>query len=265
MTASVPADWQLTDTYWVVAHIHYVLIGINLFAVVGSLYYWFPKISGRMLSESLGKWNFWAMFVGFNVAFLPMHLTGLWGMPRRVYTYPAGLGWSGLNLTTTIGAFILAVGVLLLLINVVVSCLSGELAGSNPWDAGSLEWSVSSPPPPYDFAVIPQVSFHQPLWVERLEAGSEPSYTTEGPVLADGKEVLATTPIEAIPDLIVKMPEDSYAPFLMTLAMSAGFVGLLVNWWWLAGLGTFGVLISGIYWLWPEVELAQRSEFEHVG
>jgi cytochrome c oxidase subunit I+III len=260
VTASVPADWQLADTYWVVAHIHYVLIGINLFSVVGSLYYWFPKITGRMLNERLGQWNFWTMFIGFNVAFLPMHLTGLWGMPRRIYTYLPGMGWGALNLTTTIGAFILALGVLLLLINVVMSRASGEIAGPNPWDAGTLEWSTSSPPPIYDFAVIPQVFFHQPLWVQRLDVDSEPSVIKEGPVLAQGKEVLATIPIEAVPDLIVKMPEDSYAPFLLTLAMSAGFVGLLVNWWWLAGAGVFGVFLATLYWLWPEAELGQRVE-----
>jgi cytochrome c oxidase subunit I+III len=263
MTASVPADWQLTDTYWIVAHIHYVLIGINLFAVVGSIYYWYPKITGRMLSERLGYWNFWTMFIGFNVAFLPMHWTGLWGMPRRIYTYMPGMGWAGLNMTTTIGAFILATGVAFLLINIVVSYSSGEVAGSNPWDAGTLEWSVFSPPPVYDFAVIPQVFFHQPLWTERLHVDSTPSVISEGPALAEGKEVLATTPIEAIPDLIVKMPEDSYAPFLMTLAISGGFVGLLLHWWWLAALGAFGVLLSAVYWLWPESELAQRAEPQH--
>jgi heme/copper-type cytochrome/quinol oxidase subunit 1 len=110
MTGSVPVDWQMTDTYFVVAHIHYVLIGINVFPVAGALYHWFPKMTGRMLDERLGKWNFWTMFVGMNFAFLPMHLTGLFGMPRRIYTYPAGMGWSTLNMLTSIGAFVFACG-----------------------------------------------------------------------------------------------------------------------------------------------------------
>ena len=121
MTGSVPVDWQLTDTYFVVAHIHYVLIGWNLFAVMAAIYYWFPKMTGRLLNERLGRWNFWVMFVGFNVGFFPMHISGLLGMPRRVYTYPEGMGWDTLNLITTIGSFVFAFGILLLLINVVIS------------------------------------------------------------------------------------------------------------------------------------------------
>ncbi|MBV8911027.1 MAG: cbb3-type cytochrome c oxidase subunit I, partial [Gammaproteobacteria bacterium] len=169
MTASVPVDWQLTDTYFVVAHLHYVLIGINVFPVCGALYFWFPKMTGRLLDERLGRWNFWTMFAGFNIAFLPMHLTGLFGMPRRVYTYAPGMGWSVLNLITTIGAFVLALGLLLLLVNVVRSLRRGAIAGANPWDGASLEWSVPSPPPPYNFSVIPIVASRHPLWEGRIE------------------------------------------------------------------------------------------------
>ncbi len=169
MTASAPVDWQLTDTYFVVAHIHYVLIGINVFPVCGALYLWFPKFTGRMLDERLGRWNFWTMFVGFNLGFLPMHLSGLLGMPRRIYTYPAEMGWTLLNQITTAGAFLFAVGVLLLMINVWVSLKRGAVAGPNPWDSYSLEWSIPSPPASYDFAVIPTVSSRYPLWEGRLE------------------------------------------------------------------------------------------------
>ena len=147
MTASVPVDWQLNETYFVVAHIHYVLIGINLFPVLGALFMWFPKMTGRMLDERLGKWGFWLNFIGFNLAFLPMHLTGLRGMPRRIYTYPPRMGFDTLNLITSIGAFVLAAGILLVLLNVIVSLKRGRLAGANPWDASSLEWAVPSPPP----------------------------------------------------------------------------------------------------------------------
>jgi len=146
MTASVPADWQLTDTYFVVAHLHYTLIGINVFPVVGATYFWFPKMTGRLLDERLGRWNFWLMFWGFNIAFLPMHLTGLFGMPRRVYTYPDDFGFDTLNMITTVGSFILAVGVLLLLINMWKSRRSGAIAGIIP---GALPpWNGRRPPRP---------------------------------------------------------------------------------------------------------------------
>jgi cytochrome c oxidase subunit I len=257
MTGSVPVDWQLTDTYFVVGHIHYVLIGINVFPVVGALYYWFPKMTGRMLDERLGKWNFWTMFVGMNVAFLPMHISGLWGMPRRIYTYPADTGWGALNLTTTIGAFIFAAGVLLLLVNVALSLRRGRIAGPNPWGAPGLEWSVPSPPPSYNFAVIPHVASGHPLWEDQLHESERRSTIGEGLVLDRGKETVATTPLDGGADLILKMPEDSYAPFVLTLGMTAGFAGLLVNLWWLAGIGVLVTTAALVQWLWPRRKLAQ--------
>ena len=257
MTGSVPADWQFTDTYFVVAHLHYVLIGINVFPVAGALYYWLPKMTGRMLDERLGKWNFWTMFIGMNLAFLPMHLTGLFGMPRRIYTYPAGMGWDALNLITSIGAFIFAIGVLLLLINIAQSLRRGRMAGANPWDAATLEWSVSSPPPPYNYAVIPRVASRYPLWEDRLRETDRRSSLQEGPVLDHGRETIASTPLDAEPDLILKMPEDSYAPFILTIAASAGFGGLLVHWWWLAGVSAVVAAAALVTWLWPERQLAQ--------
>ncbi len=257
MTGSVPVDWQLNDTYFVVAHIHYVLIGINVFPVVGGVYYWFPKITGRMLDERLGQWNFWTMFIGFNLGFLPMHLSGLWGMPRRIYTYPAGLGWGVVNLITTIGSFLFALGVLLLLVNVAVSLRRGRLAGANPWDAPTLEWSVPSPPPPYNFAVIPTVGSRYPLWEGRLGESEDRSSITEGLLLDHGRETIATTVLDGEPDTILKMPGDSYAPLLLTIGLSAFFVGLLVHWWWLAVVGAIAVAGAIIVWLWPERELGQ--------
>jgi len=141
---------------------------------------------GRMLDERLGKWNFWTMFIGMNLAFLPMHLTGLFGMPRRVYTFPDGMGWDWLNLITSLGAFLLAIGVLLLLVNVASSLRRGRIAGANPWDAATLEWSVPSPPPPYNFAVIPRVASGHPLWEDQLRESEQRSSIGEGLVLDHG-------------------------------------------------------------------------------
>ncbi len=257
MTASAPVDWQLTDTYFVVAHIHYVLIGINVFPVCGALYLWFPKFTGRMLDERLGRWNFWTMFVGFNLGFLPMHLSGLLGMPRRIYTYPAEMGWTLLNQITTAGAFLFAVGVLLLMINVWVSLKRGAVAGPNPWDSYSLEWSIPSPPASYDFAVIPTVSSRYPLWEGRLEDDQLLSTAREGPVLDHEKEMLLTSSLDADPTLILKMPEDTLAPFLLALAMTVGFVGLLLRLWLLAGVGAAACVLCVIAWTWPQRKLAQ--------
>jgi cytochrome c oxidase subunit I len=262
MTGSVPVDWQLNDTYFVVAHIHYVLIGINVFPVVGALYFWFPKMTGRLLDEKLGAWNFWTMFVGFNLAFLPMHLTGLLGMPRRIYTYPAGIGWSTLNMITSIGAFVFATGMLLTFINVLVSLRQGKPAGANPWDAATLEWAVPSPPPPYNFAVIPIVASRHPLWESRLQESQGESSIDRGLVLDHERETLATTPLDAEPDAILKMPFDSPAPFVLTLGATSFFVGLLLHdhFWPLALTGALVSAAAILIWLWPERQLGQTVE-----
>lgn len=257
MLGSVPTDWQLTGTYFVVAHIHYVLIGINVFPVVGGVYYWFPKMTGRMLSEKLGRWNFWVMFLGFNLAFMPMHISGLRGMPRRIYTYPPGMGWHLLNLISTIGAFAFAFGIFLLLVNVTISLKGGRLAGNNPWDAATLEWAISSPPPPYNFAVIPTVTSRHPLWEDRLRASEARSSVGEGMVLDQGRQTVGTSTLDGEPEQILQMPGDSYAPFILTLGMTAGFAGLLVHLWWLAGLGVLVLAAATVLWLWPDRTLGQ--------
>ncbi len=259
MTASVPVDWQLTDSYFVVAHLHYVLIGINVFPVLGAVYYWFPKMSGRLMDERLGRWNFWLTFIGFNLAFLPMHLTGLWGMPRRIYTYPDGMGWDTLNMITTIGAFVLAFGVLLFVVNVFKSLKSGAPAGANPWDAATLEWSVPSPPPPYNFGVIPTVASRHPLWEERLEENGVRSSIDRGMLLDESKEMIATTALDAQPDMILEMPEDSFAPLILAIGASLVFVGLLLRTWSLAGAGAVVAIVALVAWLWPRRELRERE------
>jgi cytochrome c oxidase subunit I len=162
--ATVPIDWQTTDTYYVVAHFHYVLFGGTFFGVLAATYYWFPKMSGRMLSERLGKWNFWLAVLGFNLTFFVQHILGLMGMPRRVYTYPDLPYWASLNLVSTIGAFLLGLSVLVLLWNLYWSTRHGPLAGDNPWQAWTLEWATSSPPLEHNFERVPPVRSRRPLW-----------------------------------------------------------------------------------------------------
>jgi len=260
MTAAVPFDWQLTDTYFVVAHLHYVLVGINVFPVIAGVYYWFPKFTGRMLDERLGKINFWLTFIGFNVAFFVMHITGLLGMPRRVYTYPAGLGLAVPNLISTIGAFILALGIFALIVNILYSLRRGALAGPNPWDAPTLEWSVPSPTPPYNFVVIPSVASRHPLWEDSLQESAGRSVLDRGLVLDEHHETVGVTALDGEPDVILKMPGESYMPFLMTLCLSALFAGLLVHLWWLATAGAVLGIVSGIGWLWPLSEAGERAD-----
>ena len=259
MTASVPVDWQLTHTYFVVAHLHYVLIGINVFPVVGGIYYWFPKFTGRMMNERLGKWSFWVMFVGFNVGFFPMHILGLEGMPRRIYTYAASQGWGDWNLVSTLGSYVFAIGILLFLINFWTSLKHGRVAGNNPWHASSLEWSTSSPPPVYNFAVIPSVASRYPLWEDQMEmpAGSDRSTTRVGLLLDRGRETIGTTLLDAEPVVILKMPGDTFAPLVLGLAIVVLFVGLLVHWWWLVGVGVLIALLASVAWLWPRRSLSQ--------
>jgi cytochrome c oxidase subunit I+III len=249
-TAAAAFDQQLTDTYFVVAHLHYVLIGINLFPVVAGLYYWFPKMTGRMLSERLGYWNFWTMFIGFNLGFFPMHIAGLLGMPRRIYTYPAGLGWDTVNLIITIGAFLFGAGVLLLVVNVVRSRVRGEPAGPNPWDGPTLEWATGSPPPPYNFAVIPTVGSRHPLWEDRLEEGSG-SLVSEGPALDREKVTVETSPLDGELTDVLTMPEDTLYPIAHALSVTLTFYGLLVRSPVLGILGLVLVIGLTIGWLWP--------------
>ncbi len=263
MTASVPVDLQLTDTYFIVAHLHYTLIGINLFPVAGATFFWLPKMTGRMMDERLGRWTFWIMFGGFNIAFLPMHLTGLLGMPRRVYTYPAHMGWDALNLISTAGSFVLAFGVLLFFVNVAKSWRGGAEAGNDPWGGPTLEWAVSSPPPPYNFAIIPTIASRHPLWEEVLDEERARSSLIRGMMLDEGKETIATTPMDAEPERIVKMPEDSYAPLALTLSSLLLILSLLFRQSIGAGIGIAATAAALLFWLWPRRALLERTEARH--
>ncbi|GCE48457.1 cytochrome c oxidase subunit 1 [Thermosporothrix hazakensis] len=176
--AVVPFDYQVTDSYFVVSHIHYVLFGGSVLAIFGGIFYWFPKMTGRMMNEKLAQLQFWVLMIGLNLAFFPMHLLGLLGMPRRVYTYPANMGWNELNLLSTIGAFLVGVGVMIFLINLVHSLKKGEKAPSDPWDAFTLEWDTTSPPKKYNFLTIPIVRSRRPF------------YDKKNPEIADWKSVI---------------------------------------------------------------------------
>jgi cytochrome c oxidase subunit 1 len=164
MLSSAPFDWQLGNSYFVVAHFHYVIVGGILFTLLGAFYYWFPKMSGRMYNETLGRLHFLLFFIGFHLTFDLMHIPGLLGMPRRIYTYEAGRGWDTLNLILTCGVFFQAAAVLVFVANLLWSYFRGDAAGSDPWDAWTLEWLTTSPPPAYNFSVLPEVKSRRPLW-----------------------------------------------------------------------------------------------------
>ena len=252
MVAAVPLDLQLHDTYFVVAHFHYVLIGGAVFPLLGILTYWYPKITGRMMSETLGKIGFWMLFLGFQLTFFPMHWSGMLGMPRRVYTYPAGLGLELPNLISTLGAFVVALSVGLFVINGIVSLYRGVLAGPNPWGAASLEWATTSPPPVYNFAHIPVVESNTPLW--DLE-GELPVVTG---LRVDEKEMLLTTVVAAAPDLREPIPEASLWPFISAIAVGIVFVASIFSPWAIV-VGIIPCAIALTAWFWPK-ELKRHPE-----
>jgi cytochrome c oxidase subunit I+III len=226
MFAAIPFDQQVTDSYFVVAHFHYVLFGGAVFPILAAIHYWLPKMTGRMLDERLGQLSFWLVFIGFNVTFFPMHIAGLLGMPRRVYTYSDAMGWGTLNLVETIGAYVLAAGLLLVAVNAVRAQYVGEPAGNDPWGGETLEWSTTSPPPAYNFEQIPVVASSSPMW----GPAGEPSDL----VLAEGRRTIASSPLDAIPQAELEMPGESLAPLLVALALAIGASLLIGSLEWLA-------------------------------
>jgi cytochrome c oxidase subunit I+III len=254
MFAVVPFDQQVTDSYFVVAHFHYVLFGGAVFPILAAVYYWMPKITGRLLDERLGKVSFWLIFTGFNLLFFPMHISGLLGMPRRVYTYRPGLGWDAWNLASTIGAYVVALGILATVVNLVRSLRRGELAGDDPWGGDSLEWATSSPPPPYNFAAIPVVHSAYPLWEERFRERLEAARHSEERQLAGDHEVLRTSELDAQPERAVEMPEETIVPLVVAVGFLLAFGGLLASQYLVAAAGVPVVLAGLAAWAWPRRE-----------
>ena len=209
MHAAPPVDMQQQDSYFVVAHLHYVLVGGSLFGIFAGLYYWWPKMTGRMLSERAGRWNFWLLFVGFNITFFPMHFLGLMGMPRRIYTYPGGLGWDVWNLASTVGVFVLALGILVFIGNAAASLRSGAPAPADPWDGRTLEWAVASPPPEYNFRHIPTVHHRDELWA--LKTGRTPPETAPPPARE------------------IHLPLPSFYPIVVAAGVLLGATGALIH------------------------------------
>jgi cytochrome c oxidase subunit I+III len=241
--AALPIDLQVHDTFFVVAHLHYVLIGGAVFPLLGAVLFWLPKITGRMPSEKLGHVSFWLAFIGFNLTFFPMHQLGMNGMTRRIYTYLPETGWGRLNFLATIGAFVLGLGVLSFVANALWSIKFGRPAGDNPWNAGTLEWATSSPPPAYNFLHPPVVASTEPLWEEQ----DLPIVTG---LATDKREVLITRLLDAEPDHLDHMPAPTIWPFLTAVATGVMFVFLMFTPWAFA-IGMSAVLLTAIGWFWP--------------
>ena len=236
MFAAIPFDQAATDTYFVVAHFHFIIFGAAVFPILGGMYYWFPKVTGRMYHERVAQASFWVTFAGTMLTFFPMHIVGLLGMTRRVYTYNEGFGWDAYNLSETIGSFVLAAGLLLIFANLLWSRFRGAVAGPDPFHGGTLEWTTTSPPPPYNFAVIPTVTSPYPNW-DPVDRQADLSRLEQGVLtLEQGHETQATTVRDGYLDEILEMPAESPWPIVLAAAVTIVFVMLLTTHFVIAGV-----------------------------
>src|SRR5581483_6169026 len=239
---------QVTDTYFVIAHFHYIIFGAAVFPIFGGMYYWFPKVTGKLYFELPGQISFWTIFLGTNLLFFPMHILGLLGMTRREYTYPSGLGWGPYNLAETIGGFITAGGILLLFGNLVVSFFRGEPAPMDPWNGPTLEWTIPSPPPEYNFAVIPKVTSAYPNW-DAADRREDRRKLAEGVlVLEQGHEQVEVTPADGFLAEVVDMPHSSPWPPLLALCLALVFTMLVAGKYEVAGIMGILCLLTLVGW-----------------
>jgi cytochrome c oxidase subunit 1 len=224
----VPSDYQQQDTYYIVAHFHYVLFGGSMFGLFAGAYYWWPKVTGRMYDERLGKLHFWLMLIGFNLTFGPFHILGLQGMPRRITSYPPGMGWDFWNFVSTLGAFTIALSILVFMVNAVWSAARGKQAGADPWDGRTLEWSIPSPPPHYNFAEVPHVHARDDLWHRKY---SEDRRGRPVPVVAGAAgthEQVGEHHDDA--EHAIHMPSPSYFPLVAAAGLPLIGYGLIYHW-----------------------------------
>ena len=266
MVALVPFDLQAHDSYFVVGHLHSVLIGGTLFPICAAVHYFFPLVSGKKLSEKLGRWSFWLMFIGFNVTFVPMHLTGLLGMPRRVFTYGAELGVTELNFTSTVGAFLLGIGFLVFTIDVLRPRKKQPLSERNPWNAGTLEWLAEMPDKPWGIRSIPEIDSRYPLW----EQDNFMRDVDEGRFyLPDAeeelRETLVTSPVDARPEQCLRVAGPSFLPLWAAIGVGGVFIFTTFHWYWPALVsGVFGLGVI-LVWVWTGTALIPEKETKNVG
>ena len=258
MLAAVPFNFQAHDSYFVVAHLHYVLIGGFVFPMFAALYYWVPHFTGRMMSETLGKWAFWLMFAGFNLAFFMMHLTGLRGMPRRIATYPEGLGWDRLNMLSTIGAFILAAGVAVFIWDFFRHRHAGPEAGRNPWGAATLEWLYQPVTPGYNFRAIPEIRSREPLW-DQPELTEGPAADIDGALRScpdHRRETMGCDPVTGEPIQILRLPHPTWFPLISAFGLAVLFAATLASLYWLSAVGAVIALAGFTGWVWEPSDSA---------
>jgi cytochrome c oxidase subunit 1/cytochrome c oxidase subunit I+III len=253
MVAVMPFDWQVTDSYFVVAHFHYVLNGAVVFPIFGAIYYWYPKMVGRQLPEAIGRASFWVMFVGFNITFFPMHVLGFLGMPRRIYTYDHGLGWDGINLLVSLGSVAFATGTGLTLLNWARAVRRKEPVPDDPWGGDSLEWATTSPPPLYNFAAIPFVEGRHPLW-DRRPLRYATGYEGATAVGAIRRETPVTEGYDVLPEEDLRIPRESWAPIATAAGIAVLFVGLLVSAALVAVVGAAAIVVAAGVWAWRTEE-----------
>ena len=247
MIASVPYDLQTHDTYFVVAHFHYVLLGGAVFPLWAGFYLWFPKLTGRLLSERAGKWNFWLFFIGMNVTFFPMHILGLMGMPRRIYTYLPEMGWGGMNALVSLGAVLIVASVIVFIANVINSLRRGIPAGDNPWNAPTLEWATTSPPPSYGHLFIPVVEGRDPLW----DAPPDELRVVTG-LRTDRHEGLVTSIMDALPEHRYEFKKQTILPFLLAV-FGGGSIVVAIFTPWGVTIGAIFTFVILTCWFWPTI------------